>query len=60
MSPTTEKLHRKMQNIHERLRHDSTADSPDVVRERLRQAEIAQERIENKSKQVDEPDFLNR
>ena len=46
MSTTTEVRRQRLHNVHEHLRHDSTSDAPEIVRERIRQVELAQERQE--------------
>jgi uncharacterized membrane protein len=43
---TVEQQQQHLHEVHEHLRHASTTDSPDEIRERLRRAEIALQRHE--------------
>ena len=45
-SPTAEQQHRHLKEVHEHLRHASTSDSAEEIRERLRRAELALQRHE--------------
>ena len=44
--PTADQQHRHLHEVHEHLRHASTADSPEEIRERMRRAELALKRHE--------------
>ena len=43
---TTEQQHQHLHEVHEHLRHASTSDSAEEIRERLRRAELALQRHE--------------
>ncbi len=45
-SPTLEQQHTHLKEVHEHLRHASTSDNADEIRERLRRAELALQRHE--------------
>jgi len=45
-TPTTDQQHQHLHEVHEHLRHASTSDSPEEIRERLRRAELALQRHE--------------
>ncbi len=45
-SPTLEQQHSHLKEVHEHLRHASTSDNADEIRERLRRAELALQRHE--------------
>ena len=45
-SPTLDQQHQHLKEVHEHLRHASTSDNADEIRERLRRAEIALQRHE--------------
>ena len=47
--PTVEQQHKHLHEVHEHLRHASTADSPDEIRERMRRAELALQRHEQQA-----------
>lgn len=49
-SPTLEQQHTHLKEVHEHLRHASTSDSADEIRERLRRAELALQRHEQSAK----------
>jgi len=42
----TDQQHQHLHEVHEHLRHASTSDSPEEIRERLRRAELALQRHE--------------
>ena len=44
---TPEQQHQHLHEVHEHLRHASTSDSPEEIRERLRRAELALQRHES-------------
>jgi hypothetical protein len=44
MSTPTEQHQEHLHEVHERLRHESTAHSPEEIRQRLRRAELALQR----------------
>ncbi|MEO7718713.1 MAG: hypothetical protein ABIY70_21150 [Capsulimonas sp.] len=46
---TTEQQHQHLHEVHEHLRHASTSDSSEEIRERLRRAELALERHERET-----------
>lgn len=41
---TVEHQHQHLKDVHKHLRHASTSDSPDEIRERLRREELALQR----------------
>ena len=41
--------HQHLHEVHEHLRHASTSDSPEEIRERLRRAELALQRHEQQT-----------
>jgi hypothetical protein len=43
---TVDQQHQHLHEVHEHLRHASTSDSPEEIRERLRRAEFALQRHE--------------
>jgi hypothetical protein len=43
---TLEQQHEHLKEVHEHLRHASTSDTPDEIRERMRRAELALQRHE--------------
>ena len=43
-TPTVEQQHQHLKEVHEHLRHASTSDSSEEIRERLRRAELALQR----------------
>lgn len=45
-TPSADQQHQHLHEVHEHLRHASTSDSPDEIRERLRRAELALQRHE--------------
>lgn len=45
-TPTPDQQHQHLHEVHEHLRHASTSDSPEEIRERLRRAELALQRHE--------------
>lgn len=45
-NPTLDQQHQHLKEVHEHLRHASTSDSADEIRERLRRAELALQRHE--------------
>lgn len=45
-TPTVEQQHQHLKEVHEHLRHASTSDSSEEIRERLRRAELALQRHE--------------
>ena len=45
-SPTLDQQHTHLKEVHEHLRHASTSDSTEEIRERLRRAELALQRHE--------------
>lgn len=49
-SPTLEQQHTHLKEVHEHLRHASTSDNADEIRERLRRAELALQRHEQPAK----------
>ena len=44
--PTLDQQHQHLKEVHEHLRHATTTDSPEEIRERLRRAELALQRHE--------------
>lgn len=48
-NPTVEQQHRHLKEVHEHLRHASTSENADEIRERLRRAELALQRHEQQS-----------
>ncbi len=48
--PTLEQQHTHLKEVHEHLRHASTSDNADEIRERLRRAELALQRHEQSAK----------
>ncbi len=48
-SPTVEQQRQHLKEVHEYLRHASTSDNADEIRERLRRAELALQRHEQQS-----------
>ena len=46
---TVEQQHQHLKEVHEHLRHASTSDNADEIRERLRRAELALQRHEQQS-----------
>jgi hypothetical protein len=60
MSMTTEQQKQRMQMVHERLRHDSTTDAPDIVREHMRRTQLVQEReAQTQANRPNEQDYWN-
>ncbi|MGI4791172.1 MAG: hypothetical protein ACRYFS_20275 [Janthinobacterium lividum] len=49
-TPTLDQQHQHLKEVHEHLRHASTSDNADEIRERLRRAELALQRHENADK----------
>ena len=49
-SPTVEQQHSHLKEVHEHLRHASTSDNAEEIRERLRRVEIALQRHEQSTK----------
>ena len=49
VTPTLEQQHQHLHDVHEHLRHASTADSPEEIRERMRRAELALQRHEQQN-----------
>lgn len=47
---TLEQKHQHLKEVHEHLRHASTSDSSEEIRERLRRAELALQRHEAEAK----------
>ena len=47
---TLEQKHQHLQEVHTHLRHASTSDSTEEIRERLRRAELALQRHEAEAK----------
>ncbi len=47
--PSAEQQQEHLREVHEHLRHASTTDSPDEIRERLRRAELALQRHEQQA-----------
>ena len=45
-NPTVAQQHEHLKEVHEHLRHASTSDNAEEIRERLRRAEIALQRHE--------------
>lgn len=45
-TPTVEQQHAHLKEVHEHLRHASTSDNAEEIREHLRRAEIALQRHE--------------
>ena len=45
-TPTLDQQHQHLKEVHEHLRHASTSDNADEIRERLRRAELALQRHE--------------
>ena len=54
MSTTTEGQKQHLREVHEHLRHASTTDSPEEIRERMRLAELALKHAEEHDKEEDE------
>ena len=48
--PTLDQQHQHLKEVHEHLRHASTSDNADEIRERLRRAELALQRHEQSAK----------
>ena len=48
-TPTVEQQRQHLKEVHEHLRHASTSDNADEIRERLRRAELALQRHEQQS-----------
>ena len=46
---TVEQQHQHLREVHEHLRHASTADSTEEIRERMRRAELALQRHEQQA-----------
>ena len=46
---TVEQQHQHLREVHEHLRHASTADSVEEIRERMRRAELALQRHEQQA-----------
>ncbi len=46
--PTLDQQHQHLREVHEHLRHASTADAPEEIRERMRRAEMALQRHEQR------------
>ena len=44
MSDEQKTEHTKLHNAHEHLRHESTSDDPEIVREKLRREELSKKR----------------
>ena len=44
--PTLDQQHQHLKEVHEHLRHASTSDNAEEIRERLRRAELALQRHE--------------
>ncbi len=51
MPATIEQQHQHLHEVHEHLRHASTSDSAEEIRERLRRAELALQRHEQQASQ---------
>ncbi len=49
-APTLDQQHQHLKEVHEHLRHASTSDNAEEIRERLRRAEIALQRHEQSAK----------
>ena len=47
--PTLDQQHQHLKEVHEHLRHASTSDNAEEIRERLRRAELALQRHEQQS-----------
>jgi hypothetical protein len=47
--PTVEQQRQHLKEVHEHLRHASTSDNAEEIRERLRRAELALQRHEQQS-----------
>lgn len=47
---TTDQQHEHLKEVHEHLRHASTSDRPEEIRERMRMVELALQRHEQQSK----------
>jgi hypothetical protein len=47
--PTVDQQHQHLKEVHEHLRHASTSDNAEEIRERLRRAELALQRHEQQS-----------
>ena len=45
-TPTVEQQHQHLKEVHEHLRHASTSENADEIRERLRHTELALQRHE--------------
>lgn len=48
-TPTVEQQRQHLKEVHEHLRHASTTDNAEEIRERLRRAELALQRHEQQS-----------
>lgn len=48
-TPTVEQQRQHLKEVHEHLRHASTSDNAEEIRERLRRAELALQRHEQQS-----------
>lgn len=48
-TPDADQQHQHLHEVHEHLRHAATSDSPEEIRERLRRAELALQRHEQKA-----------
>jgi len=61
MSMTTESRQQRLHDVHEHLRYASTSDSPEVIRERMRQAELMLQHAEAEApKSEQDNEFWNR
>ena len=49
---TPNQQHQHLHEVHEHLRHASTSDSPEEIRERLRRAELVLQRHASRSRQL--------
>ena len=49
-TPTLDQQRQHLKEVHEHLRHASTSDNADEIRERLRRAELALQRHEQSAK----------
>lgn len=47
--PSLEQQHKHLHEVHEHLRHASTTDSAEEIRERMRRAELALQRHEKQA-----------
>lgn len=45
---SVDQQHQHLKEVHEHLRHASTTDAPEEIRERMRRAELALQRHEQK------------